>query len=222
MRPRWFAVNKHFHLPLLGTDDHRLLPHPAHHVKRTLRLPSQCQFQHVVLNAALDDLAQLLGNGKESIGRAQTLQGLMGPPVIVVLHPQPHPFAGRLEAVKLCALEKLLPDGLPEAFDLAQGHGMMRPALDVANPIFPQFGLETRGPAPARVLSPLIGQHLLGHTVLCYCPAVHLKHMLRRLAAKHVQPDKVAGVVIHEADEIGILASEPEGENIALPHLVWG
>jgi hypothetical protein len=146
----------------------------------------------------------------------------MGAPVVVVLHPQPHPFAGRLETVKLCALEKLLPDGFPEAFDLAQGHGMMGPALDVMNPVFPQFHLETSGPTPARVLTPLIGKHLLGHTVLCYRPAIYLQHMLRCLAAKHVQPDEVAGVVIHETYEIGIFAPQPEGEYIALPHLVGG
>jgi len=99
---------------------------------------------------------------------------------------------------------------------------MMRPALDVMNPIFPQFRLETRGPAPTRVLASLIGKHLLGHAVLRYRSAVHLQHMLRRLAAKHVQPHDVAGVVIQKADEIGILAPQPEGENIGLPHLVGG
>jgi len=135
MRSWFLAIDEHLHLPLLGTDDHRLLAHPPHHVEGTARLPSQRQFQHIVLNAALDDLAQFLGNGKEAVGRTQPLQGLMGPPMVVVLHPQPNPFAGRLEAVKLGALQELLPDGLPEAFDLTQGHGMMRPALNVVNPI---------------------------------------------------------------------------------------
>jgi hypothetical protein len=87
------------------------------------------------LHAPLHDLAQFLGNGKEAIGRAQAVQRLMRPPVVVVLHPQPNPLAGRLKAVELGTLQKLLPDGLPEAFDLAQGHGMMRPALQVVNPI---------------------------------------------------------------------------------------
>jgi hypothetical protein len=50
----------------------------------------------------------------------------------------------------------------------AQGHGVMRPALDVMNAIFPQFRFESRSSAPACVLAPLIGKHLLGHTVLCY------------------------------------------------------
>ena len=87
------------------------------------------------MQATLNNLAQFLGNGKEAIGRTQPLQRLMRPPVVVVLHPQPNPLAGRLEAVELGALQKLLPDGFPEAFDLAQGHGVMRPALQVVHSI---------------------------------------------------------------------------------------
>ncbi|HME58507.1 MAG TPA: hypothetical protein VKF63_09220, partial [Terracidiphilus sp.] len=136
----WFlSIDEHFHFTLLGTNDHGLLAHPPHHVERTVRLPPQRQFQHVLLDAALDDLAQFLGNGKEAIGRTQPLQGLMGSSVVVMLHPQPNPFAGRLETVELGALQKLLPDRLPEAFDLTQGHGMMRPTLNVVDPILAQL-----------------------------------------------------------------------------------
>ena len=103
MRSRFLAIDEQLHLALLGTNHHRLLAHPSHHVERTARLPSQRQFQHVVLQAALDDLPQLLGDGKEAIGGTQPLQGLVGPPVVVVLHPEPHPLAGRLEAVELRA-----------------------------------------------------------------------------------------------------------------------
>jgi hypothetical protein len=174
MRSWFLAIDEHLHLPLLGTDDHRLLAHPPHHVEGTARLPSQRHFQHIVLNAALDDLAQFLGNGKEAVGRTQPLQGLMGPPMVVVLHPQPNPFTGRLEAVKLGALQELLPDGLPEAFDLAQGHGMMRPAFNVVYPILAQLRLETGGPAPTRELAALVGEHLFGHAVLGHRSAVHL------------------------------------------------
>jgi len=126
------------------------------------------------LNAALDDLAQFLGYGKEAIGRTQPLQRLMGAPVVVVLHPQPNPLAGRLETVELGALQELLPDGFPEAFDLAQSHGMMRAALNVMNPILAQLRLETGGAAPTRVLAALIGEQLFGHAVLRHRPAVHL------------------------------------------------
>jgi hypothetical protein len=174
MRPWFLTIHEHLYLSLFGTDDHGLLAHPPHHIEGTARLPSQRQFQRVVLNAALDDLAQCLGNGKEAIGRTQPLQGLMRPPMVVVLHPQPNPFASRLEAVELGALQKLLPDGLPEAFDLAQGHGMMRPALQVVHPILAQLRLETGGAAPTRVLAALIGKHLFGYAILGHRPAVHL------------------------------------------------
>ena len=174
MRSRVLAIDEHLHVALLGPNHHRLLAHPSHHVERTARLPVQRQFQHVLLHAALDDLPQLLGNGKEAIGGTQPLQGLVGPPVVVVLHPEPHPLAGRLEAVELRAPQELLPDGFPEAFDLAQGHGMMRSALEMVHPILAQLRLEPGGPAPTRVLPALIGEHLLGHAVLRHRPAVDL------------------------------------------------
>jgi len=220
MRSWFLAIDEHLHLPLLGPNDHRLLAHPPHHVEGTARLPSQRQFQHIVLNAALDDLAQLLGNGKEAIGRTQALQGLMGPPVVVVLHPQPNPLAGRLKTVELGAHQELLPDGLPEPLDLAQRHGMMRPALNVVNPILAQLRLKVRGPAPTGVLAALIGEHLFGHAVLCHRPAVHLQDVLRRLAVKHLQPHHITGVIVDKADQVGVLAAQPEGKDIGLPHLV--
>jgi hypothetical protein len=118
---RWgfLPLDEHLHLALLSTNDHGLFAHPSHHVERTARLPSQGQFERILLNAPLDDLPQFLGDGKEAIGRTQPLQGLMGPSVVVVLHPQPHPLTGGLKTVKLRSHQELLPDRLPEAFDLA-------------------------------------------------------------------------------------------------------
>jgi len=144
----------------------------------------------------------------------------MRPPVVVVLHPEPNPLPGRLKAVELRSLQELLPDGLPEAFDLAQRHGMMRPALQVVHSVLAQLRLKAGSPAPTRVLAALIGEHLFGHAILRYGPAVYLQDVLRRLAAKHVEPHHVAGVIIQKADEVGVLASQPKGEDIGLPHLV--
>jgi hypothetical protein len=96
------------------------------------------------------------------------------PLVVVVLHPHAHPLASRLEAVELRPHQELLPDRLPEPLDLAQRHGMMRPAFEVVNPILAQLRLETGGAAPTRVLAALIGKHLFGHTVLGHRPAIHL------------------------------------------------
>jgi hypothetical protein len=68
----------------------------------------------------------------------------------------------------------------------------------------------------------LIGEHLFGYAVLRVRRAVHLQDVLRRLAAKDVQPHHVARVIIQKADEVGVLASQTEGEDIGLPHLVGG
>ena len=97
---------------------------------------------------------------------------------------------------------------------------MMRPALDVVHPILAQLRLETRGPAPTRILAALIGEHLFGHAVFRHGRAVHLQNVLGRLAAKDVQPHHVAGVVIQKADQVGILTCQTEGEDVGLPHLV--
>ena len=185
-----------------------------------LGFPPERQLQHVLLDAALDDLPQLLGDGEEAIGGTQPLQGLVGPAVVVVLHPEPDPRGGRVEALELGAGQELLPDRLPEALDLAQGHGVMGPALQVVHAILPQLRLEPRGPAPARVLPALIGEHLLRDAVLCHRPAVDLQDVLRRLAAEDVQSHHVAGVIVEEADEVGVLAAQPEGEDVGLPELV--
>ena len=144
----------------------------------------------------------------------------MGPLMVVMLHPQPDPLARRLETVELGSHQELFPDRLPEPFDLAQRHGMMRPALEVVDPILAQLRLEARGPAPTGILAALIGEHLFGHPVLGHRRAVHLQHVLRRLAAKQVQPYHVAGVIIQKADEVGVLAGQTEGEDVGLPHLI--
>jgi hypothetical protein len=118
-RPRFLAIDEHLDTALLGPDHHRLFAHTAHHVEGALGLPTQGELQDVLLDAALDDLAEFLRDAEEAIRRAEPLQALVGAPVVVVLHPQPDPLTSRIEAVELGALQKLLPDGLPEALDLA-------------------------------------------------------------------------------------------------------
>jgi len=60
---------------------------------------------------------------EEAVRRAEAIEGLVGPPVVVVLHPESDPLAGGVEAVELGAREELLPDRLPEALDLPGSWG---------------------------------------------------------------------------------------------------
>jgi hypothetical protein len=217
---RFLALDEHLHLALLGPDDHGLLAHPAHHIEGTLRFASQGQLECVLLHAPLNDLPQFLGNGKEAVGWTEALQRLVRPLVVVMLRPQPDPLPRRLETVELRSYQELFPDGFPESLDLAQRHGVMGPALDVMDPILAQLRLEARSSAPTRVLAPLIGEHLFGHAIFGRRRAIDLQNVLGRLAAKDVRSHHVAGEIVHETDQVGVLAAQTKGEDVGLPHLV--
>jgi hypothetical protein len=63
-------VHQHLDLAFLRPDDHRLTAHAADHIKRIHRPASEGQFQHVLLDAALQGLLQIVGDLEEAIRRA--------------------------------------------------------------------------------------------------------------------------------------------------------
>jgi len=202
-----FPVDPQLHAALLRLDHDRLLTQAPDHVERLLGFAAQRELQDVRLDAALDHLPEFLGDAEEAIGRAEAVQRLMRPPVVVMLHPQPDPLAGGVEAVELRAGEELLPDRLPEALDLPERHRVVGPALEMVHMILLELGLEAGGAPPARELPALVGEQLLGDAILGDRPAIHLEDVLRRLAAEDIEPHDIAGVIIKEADQIGVLAA---------------
>jgi hypothetical protein len=66
----------------------------------------------------------------------------VGPLVIIIFDPKADAVPGRFEALELGAGEELLPDGLPEALDLAQRHGVMGPGFEVINAALFKLRLE--------------------------------------------------------------------------------
>jgi len=214
------TVDLHFDLTFLGAQHDRLLTESTDHIERTIRNTVQRQFLHVGGNPAFDDLPELRGQRKEPIRWAESLNALMRPLVVVVLHPQPNPVPRLLEAVKLGAAQKVLPDRFPEPLDLAQCHRVMRLAAEVVDPVFLQLMFEPRLAMPSGVLSPVIGEHFLRDAVLTDRRPVDIQHMFRTLAAEQIQPNDVAGVIINEADQVCILAAQPKREDVCLPHLV--
>jgi hypothetical protein len=97
---------------------------------------------------------------------------------------------------------------------------MVRLAAEMMHPVFGQFLLKARPPTPGGVLPAIVGEHLLGHAVLRRRRAIDFQHVLRHLAAKQAQPDHVPRVVIEERDQVGVAPTQPEGEDVRLPHLV--
>ena len=174
------------------------------------------------MNARLDGFAQLARHFEEPIGRTEPFDALVRPLVIVILDPQPDPFPSRLEAFELSAGQKLLPDRLPEPFDLAQGHGVMRAGLEVMSPVLLHLGLEASGAPPVDVLPAVVGEHLFGRLIFAGRDPENLQDIFGRVAAEQIGAHDEARVIVQEADEVGITAAQPEGEDVGLPHLVGG
>jgi hypothetical protein len=209
-----------FEFAFLRAQDDRLAVHTPDHVKGRARLPAQSHFEQVLFNPRFNGLAQLGLDFEKAVRRTKAADALMRPLVIVVLDPELDALARVLERVELRAHQKVLPDARPEALDLAERHGMMRTALEVLDPILAQLRFETRSAAPGGVLAAVVREHLFGRFKLAHPDAIHFDHRLRCGTAKQVRRSNEARVIIQEADQICVLAPEPEGEDVRLPHLI--
>jgi hypothetical protein len=183
-------------------------------------LAAQSHLQEVLLDAGLDGLAQLGLDLKEPIGRAKAFDALVGTFVVVIFDPKLDALAGGLKTLELGPGEKLLPHAFPEALDLAQGHGMMRAGFEVGDAVFLQLRFETGGAAPGGVLAAIVGEHLFGRFELGDGLAIDFDHGLGGGTAEEIGADHEARVIIQKGDHIGITATQPEGEDVRLPHLI--
>ena len=214
--------DREFEFAFFGPENNRLTFHAADHVEGRLGFTAQSHLEQVFLDAGLDGFAQLAGDFEETVRGAKAFNALMRPLVIIIFDPQANAFPGRIETFELSTGEELLPNGLPEAFDFAESHGMVRPGFEMVRAILFHLRLEASGAAPVDVLTPVVGEHLLGRLILAGGDAKDLQHVFGSVTAKEIGTDDEARVVVHETDEIGIPAAQPEGEDIGLPHLVRG
>lgn len=178
------------------------------------------QFLDVGRDALLDRRAHLLVDREEPVGRAESVQGLVRAPVVVVLHPPRHPLPHLLDRLETRLGQELVLDRLPEAFDLPQRHRMMRRTAHVVDVVLLQFLLELRPAAPGRVLRPVVRQHFLRLAVLRHGRAVEIQHVGARRTAVHTQGDDVARKIIDKRDDVRHLSLKREVRDVALPHLV--
>jgi hypothetical protein len=213
-------VDGEFKFAFFGPENDGLPFHAADHVEGSFGLAAQSDLKQVFLDACFDGFAQLGGDFEVAIGGTKSLDTLMRSLVIVILDPEADALARGVETFELGAGEKLLPDRFPEAFDLPQRHGMVRPGFEVMDAILFHLGLEASHPAPVHIFATVVGEHFLGGLILAGGDPKHLQDIFGRVTAKKVGPDQEPRVIIHEADEVGIPASQPEGEDVGLPHLV--
>jgi hypothetical protein len=193
-----------FEFAFFGAEYDRLAIHPPDHVEGRLRFAAQGQLEEVFLNARLDGFAEFILDLEEAICRTQAFNALMGALVVVILDPEFDALTGGVEAVELGANEEVLPERGPEAFDLAEGHGMLRTRFEVRHAILFEFGLEAADSTPGGILAAVVGEHLLGRLELADGDAIDLDHRCRRGTAEEIRAHDEPRVIIHEGDEVSV------------------
>ena len=124
-----------FEFAFFGAEHDRLAVHPPDHVEGSAWLATQGHLQKVFGNARFDGFAEFILDLEEAVRRTEAFNALMRPLVVVVFDPEFDPLAGGVEAVELGADQEVLPERGPEAFDLAQRHGMLRARFEVRDAI---------------------------------------------------------------------------------------
>jgi hypothetical protein len=159
---------------------------------------------------------------EEAVRRHHPLDALVRAPEVVGLDEERQAALAVLEVAKDRPREKLVPQRLPEALDLAQGLRVVRTALDVVDALTSQLRLEVGVAAPGRVLTALVGQHLTRHAVFGDPSRERLHHQRGALMVRHHQGHDVARVVVHEGSDVqAMMAAQEEGEDVRLPELIW-
>jgi hypothetical protein len=216
-----FFAHAHAHTTFGRRDAEIAIAEPAHQIEGLLGRLLASESQRVGLDRLLHRVAHLLRRAEESVGGHEARQRLVGPVEVVVVDEEREPSLAIAVVRKDRAREKLVPQRLPEALDLAQRLRMLRAALHVADAVATQQLLEGRLAPPRGVLSTLVGEHLVGRAVAGERPLERLEHQLRLLMVRQRVSDDVARVVVHEAHEIQpLVPAQQKREEVRLPHLI--
>jgi hypothetical protein len=177
--------------------------------------------QRILRHRRLDRAPYLRRRSEEAVRGRQSLERLVWPLEVVVLHEERSTPLAVVEVSEDRPRQELVPHRLPEALDLAARLRMVRPALHVCDPVSLQLLLEGRRSAPCRVLASLIGEDLAWRTVVGDRARKRLHHKRALLVVSHDQAHDVARVVVHERRNIdALLSTQQEREQIRLPQLV--
>ena len=205
-----------------GSDAEVLIAKATHEVEGLLRFFGLCETECVGLDLRLDGGAHVRRRTKKPVRRYESItEALVSALEVVVLDEELDPPKTVREVGKHRLAEKLVPQRLPEAFDLAERLRVLRPALGVPDPAALQELLKLRLSAPRDVLPALVGQHLLGFAVLGDAALECLDDQTRLVVVSHRPRHQVPRVVVHEADNVDdLMSAQLELKDVGLPQLV--
>jgi hypothetical protein len=216
-----FVAQAHPQPGPFGSDRQVLISEPADQVEGLLHRLLLGLAQGVGLNVLLDGCPHLGCRAEVAVRRHQTTEPLVRPLEVVALDEERQSSLTVGEVRKHRATEKLVPQGLPEALDLSQGLGMLRPALDVTDSVLPQPLLEERLAPPGRVLSSLIRQDFLGCAEGRDPSLQRLQDQRALLVVRQDEAHEKPRVVVHEGRQVQpLVASQEKREDVRLPQLI--
>ena len=216
-----FIAHPHVQRRAACADGKRSIAELAGEIKRLSQGLLLRQAQRVLLHLRLDARAHLARRPEEPVGRGESLQPLMRSLEVVVLDEERHAALAVLEVGEHRARQQLLPQRLPEPFDLPASLRVMRPALHMRDAMALELRLELGAPAPRGVLPALVGQDLPRCPVLCDAARECLQHQYASLVMRHRKAHQVAGVIVQERGHIdALVAAQQEREQVRLPQLV--
>jgi hypothetical protein len=205
----------------LRCDAQLAVAEPAHQIEWLPRRLLEREPARVLRHRALDRRPHLRSRSEEAVRRHQAAERLVRPLEVVRMHVEREPARAVIEVGEDRPREKLLPQRLPEALDLAERLRMLRAALHVPDALPPELLLKLRLAAPGRVLSPLVRQNLTRHTERRDAPLESLHHQRRALMVSEHVGHQEARVIVHERREVhALMAAEQEREDVRLPELI--
>ncbi|HSS48269.1 MAG TPA: hypothetical protein VLX28_04925 [Thermoanaerobaculia bacterium] len=179
-------------------------------------------FPHGVgFDVGLDGCTYLRRCPEVPVSWHEPAQRLMRSLEVVAFDEEPEPTLAVGEVREDRAAQKLVPQRLPEALDLAEGFRVLGPTLDVPDSILAQSLLEDRLAPPGRVLPSLIRQCLLRHPEGCNAPLESFQDQRALLVMGQYEAHDETRVVVHEGRQVQpLVASQQECEDVRLPHLI--
>jgi len=187
---------------LARCDRQPLIAELSDDVEGLARLLLEREPQRVLCDLRLDCLAHMGRGAKEAVRGYETFERLVRTLEVVVREVVLEPALSVDEVREDRAAEKLVPQRLPEALDLAERLRMLRSTPDVLDAVSLQRLLEDRTTTPHRVLPAIVGQHFLRLPVRRDAALERLHHQRRLLMVRDRIPDDEAAVVVHEHAQV--------------------
>jgi hypothetical protein len=208
--------------PLLAGGNRKpLIAELADHVKGLARRLLEREPQLIRGHLPLDLFADVRRRLEEAVGGHEPVERLVWPLEVVVADVVLEPALRVDEVGEHRATQKLVPQRLPKPLDLAQCLRVLGAAADVVDARLPQHLLELGLAAPHRVLTAVIGEHLLRLAVRRHRALESLHHERRLLMMCERVPDDKPTVVVHE--HAGVqphVPPKPKREDVRLPKLI--